>query len=182
MRPKKGTSTPTIDELVTVQDEQVLEALGMLFESKLQPFVAMILELKPDNVKLITKVMNFEHALTGANKKIDALEAYTRADNLIVVGLPATNFADAASADGNDLTSSAASSIVIEKAILDLCQNKLKIPIVTQDIWIAHHLKKSTHCLLSIKKSFGLSQGVSWTRKRFSMFAYKWQNGTCYNF
>ena len=48
-----------------------------------------------------------ESNLIIANKKIDALEAYTRAYNLIIVGLPSTSYADAASADGSDHTSNA---------------------------------------------------------------------------
>ena len=95
MGPKRDTST-CIDELVTaLKDERVLEDLGALFESKLQPFITLISELKSDNVKLTTKVTQPESDLISADKKIDALEAYTRADNLIIVGLPSTNYADA---------------------------------------------------------------------------------------
>ena len=96
MGPKRDTST-CIDELVTVlKDERVLEALGSLFESKLQPFITLISKLKSDNVILTTKVTQLESDLISADKKIDALEAYTRADNLIIVGLPSTNYVDAA--------------------------------------------------------------------------------------
>ena len=78
MEPKRDTST-CIDELVTaLKDARVLEALGTLFVSKLQPFVTLILELKSDNVKLTTKVTQLESDLIIADKKIDALEAYTR--------------------------------------------------------------------------------------------------------
>ena len=91
------------------------------------------------------KVTQLEFDLIIADKKIDTLEACARADNLIIVGLPSTNYADAASADGSDHTSNAESSVATEKAVLDFCQNKLNIPIVTQDIWIAHRLKKSTN-------------------------------------
>ena len=45
MGPKRDTST-CIDELVTaLKDERILEALGTLFESKLQPLIALISEL-----------------------------------------------------------------------------------------------------------------------------------------
>ena len=80
-----------------------------------------------------------ESDLISANKKIDALKAYTRADNLIIFGLPSTSYADAASTDG-DHTSDAESSIATGKAVLDFCQNKLDIPIATQDISIEHRL------------------------------------------
>ena len=53
------------------------------------------------------------------------------ADNLVIVGLPSINYANAASADGNDLTSSVESTIVTEKAVLDFCQKKLNILIAT---------------------------------------------------
>ena len=145
MGPKRDTST-CIDELVTaLKDERVLEALGTLFKSKLQPFITLISELKLDNVKLTTKETQLESNLISADKKIDALEAYTRADNLIIVGLPSMNYADATSAEGSDHNSNAESSVTTEKAVLDFCQNKLDISIVTQDISIAHRLKKSTN-------------------------------------
>ena len=101
--------------------------------------------MKSDNVKLTTNVTRLESDLISADKKIDALKAYTRADNLIIVGLPSTTFADAASAEGSDHTSNAESSVATEKAVLEFCQNKLDISIVTQDISIAHRLKKSTN-------------------------------------
>ena len=73
MEPKRDTST-CIDELVTaLKDERVLEALGTLFESKLQPFITLISEWKSDNVKLTTKVTQLESVLISADKKIDAL-------------------------------------------------------------------------------------------------------------
>ena len=137
MGPKRDTST-RIDELVTaLNDERVLQALSTLSESKLKPFITLISELKSDNVKLTTKVTQLESDLISADKTIDALEAYARADNLIIVGLPSTSYADVASAGGSDHTSNAESSVATEKAVLDFCQNKLDSPIATQDISIA---------------------------------------------
>ena len=137
MEPKRDTSTCMDEFVTTLKDERVLEALGTVFESKLQSFISLISELKSDNVKHTTKVTQLESDLISANKKIDALEACTRADNLIIIGLPSTSYADAASADGSDHTLNAESSVVMEKAVLDVCQNKLDIPIATQDISIA---------------------------------------------
>ena len=145
MGTKRDTSTYIDDFVTALKDERVLQALGTLFESKLQPIIAWISELKSDNSKLTTKVAQLESDLISANKKIDALEAYTGAANLSVVGLPSTSYADAAFADGSDHTSNAESTVATEKAVLDFCQNKLDIPIATQDISIAHRLKKSTN-------------------------------------
>ena len=89
------------------------------------------------------KVTQLEFDLIIADKKIDTLETCARADNLIIVGLPSTSYADAASADGSDHTLNAESSVTTEKAVLVFCQIKLDIPIATQDISIAHRLKKS---------------------------------------
>ena len=66
-------------------------------------------------VKLTTKVTQLVSDLISANKKIVALEVYTRAGNLIIVGLPSTSYADVASADGSDHTSNAESSIATQK-------------------------------------------------------------------
>ena len=83
-----------------------------------------------------------ESAFNGANKKIDLLEAYTRADNLVVGGLPGVNISDAASANATDSTSTSESSITTEQAAIQLCRNKLNGPISASDISIAHRLKK----------------------------------------
>ena len=83
-----------------------------------------------------------ESALNESNKKIDLLEVYNRADNLIIVGLPVVNFATAASTHATDLTSTSESSIAAEQAVTQLCRDRLNAPISTSDISIAHWLKK----------------------------------------
>jgi hypothetical protein len=142
MGPKKETSI--IDELVSaLKDEKVLEAIGALIERKLQPFVAAISELKTNNEELNLKATKLESDLNMANRKIDSLEAYNRADNLIVVGMPVVDYAEATSATSSDLTSSSETSATTERAIIELCRDKLNVGITTSDISIAHRLKKS---------------------------------------
>ena len=87
---------------------------------------------------LTTKVGQLESALNGANKKIDLLEAFTRADNLVIVELLAVNFAAAASTHATDSTSTSESSIATEQAVIKKCWNKLNVPISTSDISIPH--------------------------------------------
>ena len=101
-RQPSTASTSNIDDIIAaLRDDKMLEAIGSVIENKLQ---SIITDLKVANATLTSKVGQLESALNGANKKIDLLEAYTRADNLVIVGLPAVNFADAVSTHATDST------------------------------------------------------------------------------
>ena len=76
--------------------------------------------------------------------RIDGLEAYNRRENLIVCGLPVNNAAEAASATADaDSSGTAENAAETEKAVLALCQQKLKVNIGPSDISVTHRLKKT---------------------------------------
>ena len=96
-------STSNIGDIIAaLRDDKMLEAIGPVIENKLQ---SLITDPKAANATLTTKVGQLESALNGANKKIGSEEAYIRTDSLVIVGLPAVNFADAASTHDTDSTS-----------------------------------------------------------------------------
>ena len=73
---------------------------------------------------LTTKVGLLESALNGATKKIDLLEAFNRADNLVIVGKPATNFSDAVSTHTTDSTSTSELNIATEQTPTPLTRHQ----------------------------------------------------------
>ena len=78
-----------------------------------------------------------------ANANINMHEAYTRRDNLIVSGLATSTWADAAStpSTATDMNSDQmTSSKDVVKSMLNLCNEHLHVPVVPQDISIAHRL------------------------------------------
>ena len=76
--------------------------------------------------------------LNKAKKKIDALEAYNRLDNLIIAGLPSVNYAEAATGGSSVNHENSAT----EQAVLQLANDMLNVPLKTEDISIAHRISK----------------------------------------
>ena len=89
-----------------------------------------IAKLKSDNVDLSQKISDLK-------QKNDALEQYTRRDNLIISGIPCS-FAEIAGAAGNVHTAESCNETADK--IIELCRDKLNVEISKSDISIAHRL------------------------------------------
>lgn len=68
---------------------------------------------------------------------MDALDSYSRRDNLLITGLPVESYAEATNVGSDGETSQA-----IEQSVLKLCNEKLGINIRSADISVAHRMKK----------------------------------------
>ena len=113
--------------------------LKMQFNPILQS-VKEVIEKKIRNWKttFVNCVVNWKQQM----KKINVLENYARIDNLIISGLPSVDYSDAASANTTqDATESSQST---ERAVLEFVNNTLNVPIKSNDISIAHRLKRTT--------------------------------------
>ena len=94
------------------------------------------------NQKLEDDVCKLRGELETANEKINVLENYAHNDNLIISGLPSVDYSDAASANTTrDATESSQST---ERAVLEFVNNTLNVPTKSNDISIAHRLKRTT--------------------------------------
>jgi hypothetical protein len=78
--------------------------------------------------------------LKTATQRIEALEVYTRRDNLLISGLPVESFADAATAAAS--TGANESSAATEQTVLKLFSQQLEVPIQSSDISVTHRLPK----------------------------------------
>ena len=81
--------------------------------------------------------------------RLENLDIYSRADNLIIKGLPERSYAERAS-DGPSNADKAAvpsanSSLAVETTVLEFCREALKLNINQYDISIAHRLKASAN-------------------------------------
>jgi len=68
---------------------------------------------------------------------MEALESYSRRDNLLITSLPVESYAEAANA-GSDGEASQA----VEQSVLQLCNEKLGVSISSADIYVSHRIKK----------------------------------------
>ena len=76
-------------------------------------------------------------------QQIEDLEAYSRRNNVIIHGIPATNYADIAmSAQQDGTLDSAQTSESTTTAVLDLFNNKLGVQVEPHQISVAHRLSR----------------------------------------
>jgi len=84
-----------------------------------------------------------ECKLQAATDRIEALEAYSRRDNLIISGLPAGNYVVAVITENTDREESAGlPNTSVERSALKLFNEQLGVSIQPTDISVAHRLKR----------------------------------------
>lgn len=142
MPPKRDTASTSVsvEDLVNaLQDRQVVEAIGSMFENKLKAVYQEVHQLKNENLQHKQEINELKSKLMKSDEKLNALEAYNRIDNLIIAGLPVHNYADAAN-DGN----STENSSLLESEVLDLFNTlSLDTAITRNDISVVHRLKST---------------------------------------
>jgi len=137
MPPGTRTTTLVEDLVAALSDKKVIEVVSNIFEQKLQSVLQTVSELKKENNNLSVTVAELQQNLTAANEKIEALENYTRKDNLIIDGLPLVSYAEAASSG-----TTSESSEVTEESVLKFANTALQVPLQKSDISIAHRMGK----------------------------------------
>lgn len=128
------------DLIIALRDPRVLDALAGVFEAKL---LSVVDELKKDNERKASQITKLQGDLQSATSRIEALETYTRRDNLLITGLPVETFAEAASTHGAEETSprGAEHNLTVERSVLKLFNEQLGVAIKPSDISIAHRLR-----------------------------------------
>lgn len=135
--------TNTVDDLVqALRDARVIEALGTVMQLHIQPLIQTITELKEDNKRKDEKIKVLEDELHSSSKRLDALEAHTRRDNLIISGLPVQSFGEAAATSTADEANVNQSNELVETSVLKLFNEKMNLAIERNDISVAHRLNK----------------------------------------
>ena len=141
---------PRVIDALTKALTPLRSSIEAALGKKIDSLGATLRALKDDNVRLSDqcKTLTAENGqlkqqLTVCNQRVDDLERYSRSDNLIIRGLPETTAAEVASAapslhDGATLRESHAS---VEKSVIALCKDTLKIDVLPSDISTAHRIK-----------------------------------------
>lgn len=159
-----------IDSLINaLSNSVVLEAIGKILQPMLQLTIDEALktqlnELNGNIAQLSTELQKRDDTvkkLEGENQvlqsrflkqaaQLEALEAYSRADNILVYGIT-ESYAEASSHNSGPAASQLSvesltqmeNSTQSELVFLQFCQSKLNVDIHAQDISICHRLKKS---------------------------------------
>ena len=123
------------------------------FVAKIETLSATVKKIEAENVRLSKRCEAIEEDNKRLKKddaecgrRLDDLEAYSRADNLIIRGLPESSAAERASA-APSLTSSDSGSTLrksfesVQRTVIDFAIDKLGIRVLPQDISVAHRIK-----------------------------------------
>jgi len=143
--PPKRDSTTAVDELISaLSDKRVIEAIAGILDEKLNKMMQAVVDLTDKNRRMTDDIAELKNELKAANQKIEYLEGHNRLDNLIIAGLPVSNYAEAAAVStSND--ENPESSAVTESAVLQFVNNKLNVPVTPHDISFVHRLKSKPH-------------------------------------
>ena len=146
----------TCDDLIDAfKDHSVIEAIGRA----LGPYIAKAidtalerklatLQQKFDDLEATVETVKADNArlralVDGQGSRLEDMEVYSRAHDLIVRGLPEASYAERATAsvDGTSMLPSDSHSSV-SSSILRLCCDKLDVKISPEEISVAHRLKQ----------------------------------------
>lgn len=141
MPPKRDSSSSSVEDLIiALKDDRVLEAIGTVFENKLQLVLKQVGELKQQNESQKREITELKAELKKSNEKLEQLEAYNRLDNLVISGLPAVSYTDAVQTgdDGGSVANG-----MLEQEVIRLFNSlSMEKPILESDISVAHRLKQ----------------------------------------
>ena len=139
MAPSKFTR----DSIEALQDESIIAAFDAIFYANWKCWQTGWTSLKLKISHWKRRYSNRRWSWRRPVKKIIALEAYNRKENLIITGLPIEYYSEATSSATLEAVTTLSVTHVrdTEQAVLKLCQDCLNIDITTHDISTANRLK-----------------------------------------
>ena len=152
MPPKKdSTSSDKNDDLIAAfRDERVLEAIGNVFENKLQKLVADVSILTADLVKAKEEIGDLKvenerlkNVVQNNSARLEQLDSYSKLDNLLIKAL-LESYAAIATNEAEESTTVSPREYhdTTLAQVINLCQNYLKVNISAGDISVVHRLPK----------------------------------------
>ena len=155
------------DLVAMFSDQKVIEActklllpvLSLAFETRLAGLSKSLESVKNENIQLKKdheslakecETLKEENdriiKMVRANRDhLDAIDRYTRRENLIFRGLPTSSYAESVTASSrshNDDLTEGESDVSVENTVLRFCREALEVNLKPTDIAIAHRLKK----------------------------------------
>lgn len=141
------------DDLIeALSDTRVAEALARALSPYITKSIDEYVSRKLDNLESQLETLKRENVELRSrssiqDKRIEELDSYSRADNLIVRGLPERSSAERATG-GLVMDSSITNADThqsVENTFISFCSEKLNITVNSSDISVAHRLKPSSN-------------------------------------
>jgi hypothetical protein len=142
-----------VDALAKALAPFIALAIDESLNKKLDGLTATVRELKTENTRLAKQCEgvakeneDLKKLVNDHGQRLDAVESYSRRDNLIIRGLPEMSSAERATGGAtlDDHSSRAEVHTSVETTVIDFCQRSLGIALSPRDIAIAHRLKAGT--------------------------------------
>ena len=130
----------------------IARAIDAALEAKLAGLRSAVDELATDNAVLKTSLnaMTTESnqlkvLVEEQGRRLEDVEIYSRAHDIIIRGLPEGSHAERASADQNADALTADTHASVESSVIALCTDRLNVTVSYRDIAVAHRLKAGPH-------------------------------------
>jgi len=165
MPPKLLVASSKADDMLeALLDPRVAEAIAKALQpalslsleevvgKRMEGMLTAIRELKQENSKLATmcesaakEIIALKLTVDDQSRRLDDMEVYSRATNIIITGLPESSFAELATpaptlSDNSAMHESQGS---VAASVVRFCKKALNIVIQPTDIAVAHRLKAS---------------------------------------
>ena len=140
-----------VEQLIqALKDDSVLAAIGSVVERKLTDLLEAVNDQKAANDEKTLQLVAVEADLKMANDRIEALESYSRQSNVIICGLPPSNFAAAIGGNNDDSPASAMNSAATKDEVLKLFNDNIKATFQQRTISVKMFAPQPLHRLLFI--------------------------------
>jgi hypothetical protein len=150
---KQLISNSVINQLTKALESSLIEMIEKTVDAKLKTVNEELISLKKDVTDTKKKSSLLEQQLSKTQEyneslrdQIEAMERYSRRDNLVITGLPSHSYSGAATtissndtADGSDWQA-AQTNIETEHNFITLCEAQLGVKLNSSDISVAHKL------------------------------------------
>ena len=132
---KDATVAEVIAKALAPYIARAVEAAIAALQTKVDALGAEVGAVKADNQRLRAQIQE-------QGGRLEEMEIYSRAHDLIIRGLPESTYSEraTASADGTDVMPSE-SHTSVAASILKLCNETLEVPVELREISVAHRLK-----------------------------------------
>jgi hypothetical protein len=139
-----------VEALAKALSPFIKKSIDEALDERLAALAKSVQEVKQANDRLQAQVGELRKAnadlrqhVDSQSTRVDALEAYSRLDNLIIKGLPDRSYAERGTHAAADADSAALadSQMSVEATVITFCKETLNVDVTTQDISTAHRLK-----------------------------------------
>lgn len=144
--------------LIELTVSEFMKPMKLLVDNRMSELTITIKNLEANilardgKIAMLEKTNSELHAsLNAAVAKCDEMEQYSKRENLIISGIPASVAEVAASSDSHSYAVESSETILTK--VVSLCSNKLGVTLSPSDVSIAHRLKTGAVMVRFVRRS-----------------------------